>query len=142
MAKDAAKSTSKPAETAAKTAEAPAPASTDSAPAAAESSPAAKSSGGGGSRPISYFSSVSTDEYRSGWDAIFGGKNEEAPAPKKARKPKLPATLEISLDELDADARASLEAAVRKRAKKKRLDYDALDAEGRVAWSIACTLQD
>lgn len=143
MAKDTAKSTASTTKTTDST-PAPAesaPAASDGAPAGSETAPAAKKSGGGGSRPISYFSSVSTEEYRSGWDAIFG-KGDASPTTKRKRKPKLPATLELSLDDLDVDARAALEAAIRKRAKRRRLDYDALAEAGGVQWTIACTLSD
>lgn len=137
MAKDSAKASAKPDATPKKSAE-PAAAASESGSAASESAPAAKTSRGG-SRPISYFSSVSTDEYRSGWEAIFGAE-KAAPAPKRTRKPKLPATIEITLDELDSDVRAALEEAARVRARKSRLDFDALSGSGRVRWKIACTM--
>ena len=147
MAKDTAKKPSKdttpakmadaaPADTA-KT-DAPSSDTSDGGSSAKESANAKKASGG--SRPISYFSSVSTEEYRSGWDDIFGSK-KKAVAPKRA-KSKLPATLSISVDDLDADAQAALESVARKLAKKKRLNFDKLQANGQIEWRIACEISD
>ncbi|MGY9006866.1 MAG: hypothetical protein ACKVJQ_12410 [Alphaproteobacteria bacterium] len=88
------------------------------------------------SRPISYFSSVATDDYRSGWDEIFG-KKKAAP-----RKKKLPATITLGADDLDQDLRDQLETAFRKQVKKKRLNYDKLDANDQISWEIACHISE
>ena len=88
------------------------------------------------SRPISYFSSVATDDYRSGWDEIFG-KKKAAP-----RKKKLPATITLNTDDLDQDVRDQLETAFRKQVKKKRLNYDKLDANDQISWEIACHISE
>jgi hypothetical protein len=97
-----------------------------------------KSSGGG--RPISHFSSVTTPEYRSGWADIFGPKGK-AVSSKKA-KPKLPASLSVSWDDLDTDGQSALEDIARKLAKKKRLNYDKLQSNGQIDWRISCEISD
>ena len=111
------------------------------------------SSGGGSkkssapSRPISYFSSVSTNEYRSGWDDIFsaGGKKGARKAGKSTaanRNNKLPVTITLDADDLNEATRLQLEALFRQDAKKKRLNYDKLSGNGQVRWEISCNISD
>jgi hypothetical protein len=97
------------------------------------------------SRPISYFSSVSSDDYRSGWDNIFSsGRNKstrtrkpvKSAAAKRTRK--LPASISLGADDLDPATREQLEAVFRRHAKKKRLNYDKLSDNGQVNWEISC----
>jgi hypothetical protein len=118
--------------------------------AAASSSDADSSSSGGSkkssapSRPISYFSSVSTDEYRSGWDDIFSS-GEKTPTAKRVkpaakRNNKLPATITLDANDLDRETREQLEALFRQHAKKKRLNYDKLSGNGQVDWQISCRI--
>ena len=111
--------------------------STDSSSSAADSgtSSSGKSSSGGSasSRPISYFSSVSTDAYRSGWDNVF---NDRKPAPRPRRRAAAPATLELDISELDEDLRAGLEEAFRRKARSRRLAFD----KRRKAWRLVCEL--
>ena len=95
-------------------------------------------SSGGGGRPISYFSSVSTNAYRTGWDAIF--RNGE-PAPRIAAKPRrkarpAPATLELDISELEPPLRAQLEDAFRREAKARRLAFDRREKR----WRLVCEL--
>ena len=114
-------------------------------------SEAAGTSGAGGkkssapSRPISYFSSVSSDDYRSGWDNIFSsGRNKSTRTRKPVksaaakRTSKLPASINLGADDLDPATREQLEAVFRRHAKKKRLNYDKLSDNGQVDWEISC----
>lgn len=111
----------------------------------ADSGGAKKSSAA--SRPISYFSSVSNDGYRSGWDSIFGSNGKKStrkavkPAAVKPRK-KLPARITLDADDLDPATRQQLEAVFRRQAKKKRLNYDKLSGNGQVSWQISCLISD
>ena len=96
-------------------------------------------------RPISYFSSVSTDEYRSGWDDIFQTKKpatRKRAANGKKKPTALPATIELSADDLDEALLAGLEKLFRRQAKSRRLNYDKLAASGQVNWRIACEIGD
>lgn len=106
-----------------------------------ESGGGSKSSSGD-SRPISYFSSVSTDDYRAGWDGVFGGGATKAkPAKRAARKVnKLPMTMTLDTDDLDPVLRDQLDAAFRQQAKKKRLNYDKLSGNGQVSLQISCRI--
>ncbi len=117
----------------------------------ASASEAAGTSGSGGkktsapSRPISYFSSVSSDDYRSGWDNIFSSGRKKSTRTRKPvqsaaakRTSKLPASINLGADDLDPATREQLEAVFRRHAKKKRLNYDKLSDNGQVNWEISC----
>jgi len=98
------------------------------------------------SRPISYFSSVSTDDYRTGWDGVFGRAGEK-PARKPAkpvakRKKVLPATIVLDSDDLDQATREQIDGLLRRHAKKKRLNYDKLSEKGQVSWHLTCNISD
>ena len=100
--------------------------------------------GGGGSstpsRPISYFASISTDEYRSGWDSVFGKlKGATAKLTNKSVS-KLPLTITLHGDDLDDNIREQLEAVFRQQAKKKRLNYDKLSGNGQVTLQVSCRI--
>ena len=56
---------------------------------------------------ISHFSSVSTPEYRSGWNAIFGGGQEKEKL--EANQDTLPTTIEISDENVAVDLRQALD---------------------------------
>jgi hypothetical protein len=97
------------------------------------------------SRPISYFSSVASEDYRSGWDNIFGSKGKKSTrkavksaAVKPKPRNKLPARITLDADDLDPATREQLEAVFRRHAKKKRLNYDKLSGNGQVSWQISC----
>ena len=99
------------------------------------------------SRPPSYFSCVSNDDYRSGWDKIFGsgGKNSARKPMKSAaakRSNKLPTNITLDADDLDPATREQLEAVFRRHAKKKRLNYDKLSSNGQVSWKISCRISN
>ena len=99
------------------------------------------------SRPPSYFSCVSNDDYRSGWDKIFGsgGKNSARKPVKSAaakRTNKLPTNITLDADDLDPATREQLEAVFRRHAKKKRLNYDKLSSNGQVSWKISCRISN
>lgn len=117
-------------------------------------SSAAKSSGAGkaSARPISYFSSVSTDEYRDGWNAVFGnggakpsranGKAKTA-AVKRKPAPKRPnGGLEVSLSarDLKKEEREVLMAAFRRKAKTRRIDLDRRAKNGKLSLDLTCRI--
>ena len=118
-------------------------ASTDSSTSSGDSGVAKKSAKSSApSRPISYFSSVSTDDYRDGWDNIFAkpttkSKNKTSRRPRAAK----PLQIELTADDLDAEARAVLEEVLRRQLKKQRRNYDKLAAAGQVDWKIACEVR-
>ena len=103
--------------------------------------------GGGSSapsRPISYFASISTNEYRSGWDGVFGkgGKKTKGSISKGSKKTtkKLPLTITIHGDDLDENILEQLEAVFRQRTKKERLNYDKLSSNGQITLEVSCRI--
>ena len=98
-----------------------------------------------------YFSSVRTPAYRKGWDDIFGNKksagakarkNGAAARPKKKKAVlKKPITLELDIAELPEELRAALSDEVRRKVKRRRVNYDKLDKAGAVRWNIVCEIE-
>ena len=101
-----------------------------------------------------YFSSVRTPEYRSGWDAIWGGTNgaedndDETPRrrraaarkspPAKARKRRDPVTVTLDLDDLPPELRQGLVEIASARLKESRVSYARRDKAGAIDWRITC----
>jgi len=141
MAKEAKSATSKETKPTSATAEKASSSTSETSTSSETSAPTSKKTGSS-SRPISYFSSVSTDEYRSGWEEIFGGQKPKKEKNITPRKSKLPTTLSIDFDDLDETTRQSLESVARKSAKKQKINFDKIQAENRTVWSLSCRLLD
>ncbi len=120
---------------------------------------ARESAGGKSDVHYGYFSSVRTPEYRSGWDAIWGGKNgdnavggdndDETPRrrraaaartsrPAKARKRRDPVTVTLDLDDLPPALRQGLVEIASARLKESRVSYARRDKAGAIDWRITC----
>jgi len=121
--------------------------SSESAVTTSESS--TKKSSGGGSRPISYFSSVSTDEYRSGWQEIFGKKNK--PARRKANGGKrtksspsvsLPVVVQLEDEDMTFELKSLLKDALKKKARKEKLSLGRALSKSNVRLSLNCEISD
>ncbi len=99
-----------------------------------------------------YFSSVRTPAYRQGWDEIFGKKKKSSgskarknsyarPARKKKKAAiKQPVTLELDIDELPEELRAALSDEVKRKVKRRSINFDKRDAAGAVRWNITCEI--
>ena len=85
-------------------------------------------------RPASFFSSVRTDEYRSGWDSVFG----KVKAPSRRRKG--PLTLELSFADLTDEERAALLGAAKRKARGRRVNLDRAAKNGELGWTIVCRI--
>ena len=101
-----------------------------------------------------YFSSVRTPEYRSGWDAIWGGANgaedndDETPRrrraaartsrPAKARKRRDPVTVTLDLDDLPPALKQGLVEIASARLRESRVSYARRDKAGAIDWRITC----
>ena len=69
---------------------------------------------------ISHFSSVSTKEYRSGWEAIFGSAKTAKSASKKGtNEPSFPIRLEIYDNDIKEDLRKLLYKAFQRQARSE-----------------------
>ncbi len=99
-----------------------------------------------------YFSSVRTPAYRQGWDEIFGRKknsgssnasnngNRQPTGRKKRTAIKQPLTLELDIGELPDELRAALSDEVKRKVKRRRINFDKCDAAGAVRWNITCEI--
>ena len=95
-------------------------------------------------RPTSYFSSVSTDEYRSGWDAVFNDtsskKNKDGKGRERNATLDLPLSIMLSNEDLSKELNELLKKAVRKRAKKDKLPIGRLLTRAQIKWNLECKL--
>ena len=95
-------------------------------------------------RPTSYFSSVSTDEYRSGWDAVFNDTSSKKNKVGKGRQRNttldLPLSIMLSNEDLSKELNELLKTAVRKRAKKDNLPIARLLTRAQIKWNLECKL--
>ena len=95
-------------------------------------------------RPTSYFSSVSTDEYRSGWDAVFydtsSKKNKVGKGRERNATLDLPLSIMLSNEDLSKELNELLKKAVRKRAKKDKLPIGRLLTRAQIKWNLECKL--
>ena len=91
-----------------------------------------------------YFSNVRTEEYREGWDSIWGSDNTNkakatAPAKRNTRaRPTKPIRLSFDIDDLPEHLRNGLAEAARSKLRKSRVNYDRRDKAGAVDWQIEC----
>ena len=95
-------------------------------------------------RPTSYFSSVSTDEYRSGWAAVFNDTSSKKNKVGKGRERNatldLPLSIKLSNEDLSKELNELLKKAVRKRAKKDKLPIGRLLTRAKIKWNLECKL--
>ena len=95
-------------------------------------------------RPTSYFSSVSTDEYRSGWDAVFNDtpskKNKVGKGRERNPTLNLPLSIMLSNEDLSTELNELLKKAVLKRAKKDKLPIGRLLTRAQIKWNLECKL--
>ena len=95
-------------------------------------------------RPTSYFSSVSTDEYRSGWAAVFNDTSSKKNKVGKGRDGNatldLPLSILLSNEDLSKELNELLKKAVRKRAKKDKLPIGRLLTRAQIKWNLECKL--
>ena len=73
-------------------------------------------------------------------------KNRTAGRTKGARKTKRstikqPVTLELDIAELPEALRAGLNEEIRRKVKRRRINYDKLDRAGAVRWNIVCRIE-
>ncbi len=98
-------------------------------------------------RTTSYFSSVSTDDYREGWKTIFSGaqkktkkKGSEFTKPKKKKDIKS-FTIRLSDDVLDSELKTLLKEAIRQQAKKNKLILSPEFQKPTAKLTINCTIR-
>ena len=92
---------------------------------------------------ISHFSSVSTPEYRSGWDNIFGGKNETRKSkPDKVEENNFPQKLNLPDYDIDLKLRNALDVAFSDLAKKRDIDPETFKQSLKISYNINCEIKE
>ena len=86
-------------------------------------------------RPASFFSSVRSDEYRAGWDSVFG----KTRSPSRSRR-KDPVTLELSGEDLTEEEYAAVLGAAKRKARGRRVGLDRAAKNGELDLSIVCRI--
>jgi hypothetical protein len=91
---------------------------------------------------ISHFSSVSTPEYRSGWDNIFGEEsNAKKINSKQSAKSDLPKRFNLFDYDVDLELRAALDKTLNDFAKKRGFDLKSKKDTIRYEYSITCEIK-
>jgi hypothetical protein len=91
---------------------------------------------------ISHFSSVSTPEYRSGWDNIFGeNSNAKEINSKQITKSDLPKRFNLFDYDVDFELRAALDKTLTDVAEKRGFDLKRNKETTRYEYSITCEIK-
>ena len=106
----------------------------------------ATAKGGATSRPISYFSSVATDEYREGWANIFekpGATKKPSGSAQGATpsKEEPPTRMIIHESDLTEELQSLLRDTLKKKARKEKLGIGRQLSKAEVSWSIECRIK-
>jgi hypothetical protein len=92
---------------------------------------------------ISHFSSVTTKEYRSGWEAIFGPKKSQKKIKSKGdNKLSLPIHIEIKDKDIKDDLRVLLYKAFQRQARKDGVSLSTCKRIGIINYSLECDIVD
>ena len=99
-------------------------------------------------RTTSYFSSVSTDDYREGWKTIFSDaqkktrkKSSEFNKPIKKKDAKS-FTIKLSDDVLGNELKTQLKEAIRKQARKNKLSLSPEFKRPKAKLTVNCTIKE
>jgi len=86
----------------------------------------------------SHFSSVRSDEYRAGWQDIFGGENSKSRKKASAAKPlpNGPVRIVLGNEDLPASLLRELEAVLRKKAKKDKVKLGRKSKSQQLHWRL------
>lgn len=92
---------------------------------------------------ISHFSSVSSNEYRSGWEAIFGsGKVTKKKNASSLNKVNLPIHIEIRDHDIKEDLRILLYKALKSQARKNGISLAKCKKLGVIKYNIDCNVSE
>jgi hypothetical protein len=116
---------------------------TESKPADNPTTEAVSSSKSASQSSISHFSSVSTPQYRSGWNNIFGGGSDvKKTLPEEASETDLPMKLEILDDDVDAILRKILDETFIDLAKKYGINLNGPKSSLCFEYNINCEINE
>jgi len=92
---------------------------------------------------ISHFSSVSTPQYRSGWDIIFGNRNDvKKPLPEEVSETEFPKKVKILDDDVDVNLRKILDETFIKLAEKHGIDLNDSKRSLYFEYDINCEIKE
>ncbi|MBT7956360.1 MAG: hypothetical protein HN731_14310 [Rhodospirillaceae bacterium] len=92
---------------------------------------------------ISHFSSVTTKEYRSGWEEIFGNKKKTKKSKSnKANGVDLPLSLDLSDADINDDLRALLYKAFQRQARKQNISLAQLKKIADIEYNLLCDVTE
>ena len=92
---------------------------------------------------ISHFSSVSTPQYRSGWDIIFGNRNDvKKPLPEEVSETEFPKKVKILDDDVDVNLRKILDETFIDLAKKHGIDLNDSKSSLYFEYDINCEIKE
>ena len=92
---------------------------------------------------ISHFSSVSTPEYRSGWDNIFGAKSETRKSrPDQVDENNFPQKLNLLDYDIDLKLRNALDVVFSDLAKKRGIDPKTFNQSLKISYNINCEIKE
>ncbi|MCJ7830645.1 MAG: hypothetical protein MUP74_04575 [Desulfobacterales bacterium] len=107
---------------------------------AAKSDPTPKSAS---QSSISHFSSVSTPEYRAGWNSIFGGgKATKKTKSKNSNGSVVPEHFSISDANIDAELRNLLDKAFQKQVSSQGIDLSKIKKSAVIEYIIDCSIRN
>ena len=89
---------------------------------------------------ISHFSSVSTPEYRQGWDQIFGARNDTKMKNQQTESD-FPNQLSMTDTQIDATLRSGLERAFEAIAQKQGHNFEEIKQLTNIEYTITCELK-
>ena len=89
---------------------------------------------------ISHFSSVSTPEYRQGWDQIFGTSKSKIPLDDKTKK-RLPENLLLTHKDIDTTLQNTLKTLFKALAIKEGYDIEDFNRLDNLKYRVTCELK-
>jgi hypothetical protein len=92
---------------------------------------------------ISHFSSVSTPEYRSGWDSIFAnGEASKKPKSTAATASDFPLHLTIEDDDIDSELRKILYKLFQKKSRSQGMSLAKAKKVASIAYTLNCDIRE
>ena len=91
---------------------------------------------------LSHFSSVSTPEYRAGWQRIFGGGEvNQKEEQEVSNENEFPLQIEVQDIEINAELRSMLYSSLLARANKQGVDIEKVKNSTSIEYSVQCKIR-
>ena len=91
---------------------------------------------------LSHFSSVSTPEYRAGWQRIFGGGEvNQKEEQEVSNENEFPLQIEIQNTEINAELRSMLYSSLLAQANKQGVDIEKVKNSTSIEYSVQCKIR-